>query len=135
MSVEMDIIDSDAVGQYYAMPTSSALDSEIPYHRTIFSHEKCSWSFTKKAVLLSSNLASTEIKTQKIASRKIDGNVEAGGTYKWGGKDGGKITGYASGEIHDGNGNYARGAIIQNDDGTGSVTVFGGHKTEKFFRE
>lgn len=57
-------------------------------------------------------------------------NAEVGGTITWGGSDGTKASGYASGSAQDNSGNYVRAEIRQNSNGEGSASVAGGVNKE-----
>lgn len=61
---------------------------------------------------------------------KVGGSAEARVEVSWGGKEGTNVSVGASGEIHDDNGNYAKGDIEQNSKGEGNASVSAGHKEE-----
>jgi hypothetical protein len=44
----------------------------------------------------------------KIAPMRTETSGEVGAKYDWGGKDGGKVTGYVKGEVRDDKGNSAK---------------------------
>jgi len=127
MSIEY--VEFDEVNFGMGIPSSESKPGTQPlYHEAIFSHESCSQSFTKKAVLCP-NLSGTESKTQRIASMKVGGGGSVDVNISWGGKDGVTVSGGASGEIHDSNGNYAKGEVRHDSNGEGSATISGGHKS------
>jgi hypothetical protein len=61
---------------------------------------------------------------------RIGGSAEARVEASWGGKEGANVSVGVSGEVHDDNGNYAKGDIKQNSNGEGSASVSAGHKEE-----
>src|SRR3990167_580968 len=66
---------------------------------------------------------------QERGVSKGGGGGEVNGSYSWGGKEGGKVSGSASGECHDKHGNYAKvGVKFEGDQG--DVKVSAGHKEE-----
>lgn len=69
--------------------------------------------------------------TRMIRSMGMQGSLEGGVNIRWGGDDGLKVGGYFEGEISDDNGNYAKGQIKQNNDGSGEANISAGHKKEK----
>ena len=66
-----------------------------------------------------------------IRSMGVQGSVEGGVNVRWGGEDGVKVGGYFEGEVSDDNGNYAKGQIRQNNDGSGEANISAGHRKEK----
>lgn len=53
------------------------------------------------------------------------GSAKGGAEYTWDGNGNGSWSGYAEGEVHDGDGNSAHGRITQNSDGSGSAKAWG----------
>lgn len=71
------------------------------------------------------------LEAMKISPMDAGGSVQVDLEYKWGGQDGNKWSGGASGEVHDDHGNYAKGEIKQESSGEGSVKVSGGHREDE----
>lgn len=77
----------------------------------------------RSAFTTSQQVLSNSIYDRLLCGYEVRGEVN----YQWGGKDGGKCGGSVKGTANDGKGNSVSGTIYHNSDGTGGVSVGGGH--------
>lgn len=132
--INLDSVDFDELIKAYRTSIASCDTFKPSLHKTIFSRKNDFLHFVKKTSLridLSELEERTQKATQNIKPMEAGGNVEVKVEVKWGDKDGPSVSVAASGEIHDNNGNYAKGEIKQDSNGDGSVSVSAGHKEEE----